>query len=160
MAVGSVGEALGDESGVRQLQYLVVPGKPIPKARHQVRLYQGGIVSYTPVKTREFEKAVRAYASHAGVRLQQGDLAAVMLFHTSHVADLSNLVKSLEDGLNKIAWDDDRQVKALLAWKVPCEKGQEKTEVVILDLKQFQKIVAGTLGEILLEAQCRRKEVR
>lgn len=100
------------------------------------------------------------YASQAGMRLQHGDLATVQLFYSSSPADLDNLVKSINDGLNKIAWDDDRQLKALLAWKVPCERGQEKTEVVILDLKQFQKIVAGALGEILLEAQSERKEVR
>lgn len=145
---------------MRQLQYLVVPGRPVPKARHQVRLYQGGVVTYTPAKTREFEKAVRMHASHAGVRFQKGDLAAVQLFYSSSSADLDNLVKSINDGLNKIAWEDDRQLKGLLALKIPCERGQEKTEVVILDLERFQKIVAGALGEILLEAQSERKGVR
>lgn len=125
------------------MQYLVIPGKPIPKARHKVRLYQGGIVSYTPAKTREFEKAVRAYALKYRIKRQEGELAVVATFYTNGPGDVDNLLKSLLDGLNGVAWEDDRQVRAVTGIKLECKRGEERTEVVIGSMDG--------LGQILLD---------
>lgn len=139
------------------MQYLVIPGKPVPKARARVRFYDGRVMSYTPPKTREFEKAIRVYASHAGVRLQRGRLATVMIFQTNGPGDIDNLIKSVHDGLNKIAWEDDRQIKAVLAIKLPIEKGNECTEVLIVDFERFKSVIKGIIGLLLLEANAKRK---
>lgn len=113
------------------MQKLRIPGKPVPKARHQVRLYRGGVITYTPAKTREFEKAVRVYALKHRVKRQEGDLAVIAIFHTSGSGDIDNLLKSLLDGLNGVAWEDDRQVKAVVGMKLECRRGEERTEVII-----------------------------
>lgn len=113
------------------VQKLIVPGKPVPKARHQVRLYGKKVISYTPAKTREFEGAVKAYAIKQKVKKQSGDLAVIAVFYTGGAGDVDNLLKSLLDGLNGVAWEDDRQVKAVVGIKLACREGEERTEVVI-----------------------------
>lgn len=119
--------------------HLVIPGRPVPKARHQVRLYRGRVITYTPPKTREFEKAVRVYALKYRVKKQEGDLAVVATFYTSGPGDVDNLLKSLLDGLNGVAWEDDKQVKAVLAVKKNCSRGEERTEVTIMSEEQFKE---------------------
>jgi len=124
------------------MQKLRIPGKPVPKGRHQVRLYRGGVISYTPPKTREFERAVKAYAVKQRVKKQDGDLAVVVVFYTTGTADVDNLLKSLLDGLNGVAWEDDRQVKAVAGIKQKCRKGEERTEVVIGQTEELEKLFA------------------
>lgn len=130
------------------MQYLLIPGKPVPKARHKIRLYGGRVLTYTPAKTQEYERAVRLYALKHRLKKQQGDVAVVAIFHTTGPGDLDNLLKSLLDGLNGQAWEDDRQVKALLALKLPCASGQEHTKAALLSLERFRSLIIPLLAEI------------
>ncbi|SMB97818.1 crossover junction endodeoxyribonuclease RusA [Thermanaeromonas toyohensis ToBE] len=127
----------------REAQCLVIPGKPVPKARHQVRLYRGGVITYTPAKTREFEKAVRVYALKHRIKKQDGELAVIVTFYTNGPGDVDNLLKSLLDGLNGVAWEDDRQVKAVVGIKLECKKGEERTEVTIRRMEELVDILLG-----------------
>lgn len=122
------------------MQYIIVPGKPVPKARARTVFHDRKVISYTPPKTREFEKKVRACAAHAGLKQYTGDLATVMVFHLNSPADVDNLIKTVHDALNGIAYGDDRQIKATAAERRPCEPGQERTEVAILDLAKWEQI--------------------
>jgi Holliday junction resolvase RusA-like endonuclease len=122
------------------MQLLTVPVKPVPKGRHQVRLYRGGVVSYTPQKTREYEKKVRAYAKKQRIKQVNGKVAVVAVFYTSNQGDVDNLTKSLLDALNGVAWEDDRQVKAVVAEKRPCPRGQERTEVLIMSMAEYEAL--------------------
>ena len=46
--------------------------------------------------------------------------------------DVDNYAKSALDGLNKIAWIDDRQVTRLTVTKIPCQnKASERMEIVV-----------------------------
>mgnify|MGYP000914689305 CR=1 FL=1 len=139
------------------MQYLVIPGKPVPKARHQVRLYWDKVITYTPPKTRAFERAVRLYAVDARLKKQKGELATLLVFHTSGPGDVDNFIKSVHDGLNGLAWEDDRQVQAVLAVKSPCQRGNERTEIMIMPLEQFMMEFGRILAELFLEAQDKRK---
>lgn len=124
-------------------QRLIIPGRPVPKARHQVRLYRGGVITYTPPKTREFEKAVRVYAIKQRIKKQEGALAVIATFYTNGPGDVDNLLKSLLDGLNGVAWEDDRQVKAVVGIKLECKKGEERTEVMI---GQAERVIQALLS--------------
>lgn len=145
------------ESGVRRLQYLLIPGKPVPKARHKIRLYGDRVLTYTPAKTQEYERAVRLYALDARLRKQKGELATLLIFHTSGPGDIDNFIKSVHDGLNGVAWEDDRQVEAVLAVKAPCQRGSEKTEVMIMSLEQFMVEFGRTLAELFRGGQWQQK---
>jgi len=48
--------------------------------------------------------------------------------------DIDNYFKSVTDSLNQIVYDDDRQIKAMIARKIECEKEDQRVEVEIYEL--------------------------
>ena len=106
-----------------------IPGRPVPKQRP--RMGPNGHV-YTPKNCREYEKKVAATAYTVFRRPYAGPVALeVNFFLTSRPGDLDNYVKAVSDGLNRIAYQDDRQVVELKA-KLTVMKGiSERAEVTI-----------------------------
>lgn len=106
----------------------VVPGHPVPKGRP--RFGRGRV--FTPAKTVAFEKLVADCAEAAGIRVPLvGRLALRLRFHVSdRRADVDNLVKAVSDALNKLAWNDDRQIDVIDATRV-LDKANPRTEVRI-----------------------------
>lgn len=93
-------------------------GKPVPKQRART---VGGH-TYTPATTRQAEEAIAIVVkSQMRARGQEPLAGAVQAeFHfygASATADIDNLSKLVQDALNGIAYDDDRQIVALLAFK-------------------------------------------
>lgn len=109
-----------------------IPGKPVPKARP--RVVHGH--AFTPEKTKDFETLVAAKYKAAGGRIYDGPVAVTIavwyqmpkswpkykrtdmkgLPHTSK-PDMDNVIKSILDGLNGVAWEDDAQVCKITASK-------------------------------------------
>lgn len=109
-----------------------IPGKPVPKARP--RVVNGH--AYTPDKTKAFETLVAAKYKAAGGTVHDGPVSVTIavwyqmpkswpkyrkteqkgLPHTSK-PDLDNVIKSILDGLNGSAWEDDAQVSKVHAVK-------------------------------------------
>jgi len=87
---------------------LVIPGEPIPNARAR----RGRSGWYTPAATTEYRERVRQTWMIAG-RPSLGALpfAVSAQFYRAgrRVADLDNLLKSVLDALNGLAWADDAQ---------------------------------------------------
>ncbi|MDO7788803.1 RusA family crossover junction endodeoxyribonuclease [Desulforamulus aquiferis] len=106
-----------------------IPGRPVPKQRPRVG--KNGSI-YTPKNCKEYEKKVAEVAYTVFRRPYAGPVALeINLFLTSRPGDLDNYVKSVSDGLNKIAYLDDRQVVELKA-KVIVQTGiTERAEVTI-----------------------------
>ena len=126
-----------------------IPGEPVSKGRP--RFTRKGF-AYTDKRTAKFENLVRlAYSetfpdripSEAPVALsvdayfsipkswskkKREDAANHILLKTSR-PDLDNIVKSVSDGLNGVAWRDDAQICMLNSWKGFSEN--PRTEVVI-----------------------------
>lgn len=108
-----------------------IPVKPIPKGRP--RLGMGKV--YTPKRTKTFEDQVRFIARAAfnahGVKPFEKEVYIYVWFcfkgrsvgynHTSP-ADIDNLQKSVFDGMNGIAYKDDRQIVFVMAQKVWAEE--------------------------------------
>ena len=109
----------------------VVSGQPVPKQRPCLG---GRGQVYTPPKTVQWEQQVgwqcRIAMSHTDPI--DGDVSITMCFYRSgrRKVDLDNLVKSVSDGLNGVAYLDDNQVVELHAYLF---KGQDnpRVEVVI-----------------------------
>lgn len=115
----------------------IVPGTPVGKARPRVT--RSGRV-YTPESTAQAEEAIRQAAQQAmyGLEPMEGPLVATLAFimpiptswskrhrddaltgvmaHTSR-PDLDNLIKTVLDALNGIAYSDDKQIVRLGATK-------------------------------------------
>lgn len=127
----------------------IVSGKPVPKQRPRMTRY--GAV-YTPIQTTRYERLVAQSARAAGARPAAGPVAVEMEIrfpipkswpkrrreaadgqpHTQR-PDLDNLVKSVLDGLNGVAFSDDAQVhsvKTRKVWSADCGEGAAVVRVV------------------------------
>ena len=112
----------------------VVPGDPQGKARPRVVRRGDRTYSYTPEKTREYEQSVRAACAQAAPDICTRAVAVRIVAHMpipeswSTVKkgralaqmirpvvkpDLDNIAKAILDGMNGVAWDDDKQVVSL-----------------------------------------------
>lgn len=93
-----------------------VPGKPVPWQRVQ----HGRGHAYVPSRTRKYEAQVGLVGL---VARQRWEIATgrtwpldaryqftARVFGARANADMSNVLKALEDGLNGVVWADDKQV--------------------------------------------------
>lgn len=98
------------DSGIR---YLTVPGKPVPAVRMTQRSkhYNKQAQRYLAYKDR-IGWAWRY--QHPGVEPLTGDVSLTVIVVLSKPDkrrwDVSNVLKAIEDGLNKIAYVDDKQI--------------------------------------------------
>lgn len=73
----------------------------------------------TKPRTRNYEKTVAKLAREDDCEQAQGRLFMQVLYlATKPTGDISNCLKSLEDGLNKIAYYDDSKIDATLALRL------------------------------------------
>lgn len=116
-----------------------VPGRPLPYLR----------VTQRSTWTKQY-KRYQAYKQHVADSFLKADIApygdcilsvsVIAYLHgggrynQGRDADVDNYLKAALDGLNKVAFDDDRQVMRVTARKVSCAtKEDERLEVMIQD---------------------------
>jgi len=107
---------------------VVVKGKPVAKQRPRLV----GTRVYTPKETHDYEALVRTAARRAGVKAIVGSVSLSVSFYmpTKHHVDVDNLLKSVMDGLNGVAYEDDTQVVHVQAWK-SYDKDQPRCSIFI-----------------------------
>ena len=123
---------------------IVIPSKPIAKARPQ----KGKYGFYTPKTTANYENLVKTIAIQHFQNPIDKPIYLLIKFKIPRPKrliwkkkpmpeqpcdtrpDLSNLIKSIEDGLNGIAYKDDRQIYKLYAEKV-YHAGNDKSETIV-----------------------------
>lgn len=113
-----------------------IPGEPVAKGRARSFVRNGHVAHYTPEKTARYENLVKLAAQQAmnGKPPIEGPItlsvSAYMPIpqswskkkqecpgaHTKR-PDLDNIIKSIKDGLNGVAWHDDSQVTDIVASK-------------------------------------------
>ena len=119
---------------------IVIHGKPVGKARPRFgRRKNGGVVTYTPRETKNYEQSVATLAQCAmfGKAMLQGAVKVTIDVYFSHKTkkgyhvsrpDLDNIIKAILDGLNGVVFDDDAAVAVLVATK---QYGEERVEVKV-----------------------------
>lgn len=113
-----------------------VHGEPISKSRARFTKRGSKMVSYTPQKTMDGEKAMAA--AYLSITKRRGvDPEATFAVHAHFIngtrqrRDVDNMVKLILDGLNDVAWPDDNQVTEIAARKSWATKADARTEVTI-----------------------------
>lgn len=99
-----------------------VDGEPVPKGRPRCECSRGHPHIYNPDETTAAQEAIGwAFKdAHPGHEPLECECSVLMMFVTDDVkADIDNYEKLVLDGLNKIAWKDDRQVRHLTAHITP-----------------------------------------
>lgn len=100
-----------------------------PKAKGRPRAGRNGM--YTDQATREYEDAIKQFYLDNNLPKFDGNVQITITFQKDHInvqiisvkeesklrGDVDNYVKSLLDGLNGVAYDDDKQVVNLHAYK-------------------------------------------
>ena len=123
---------------------IVFHGTPIGKSRPRFgRTKAGGVVTYTPQKTRDYERALKSFAQVAmiGKTVLEGPVKVTITAYFSHKTktgwhvsrpDLDNIIKAILDGLNGVVFKDDACVSILLASKSYVnDEEEERVEVVV-----------------------------
>lgn len=68
----------------------------------------------------------------AGLPIMKGRVILTCHFYgLGLTTDLSNAVKLIEDAMNKVVYEDDRQIAELHLYRHETPKGTERTEVFI-----------------------------
>ena len=107
-----------------------VPGQPQGKARPRFANRH----VYTPKKTKEYEAKVRkAYLAVAkGYSYKEKPVSLTVIAYLKRAKsnkrlfatvkpDMDNIIKAIQDGLNGTAFDDDKQVIKVIAYKLYCD---------------------------------------
>ena len=109
-----------------------IPGRPIPKGRPRLGYRGQKAYVYTPPETREYERLVGWVAKSAGCRPVEGPVSVSLNVYARGKLDADNIAKSILDGLNGIAYEDDDQVVELLVRKHKVKsKADERVEIEI-----------------------------
>lgn len=105
---------------------------------------------YKPPQDKKYERRIKeAYVNSGGGHFGKKPIAMAVVSYRElpqsrpkriqseddiFKPDSSNILKSVEDALNKLAYDDDKQIVVALAAKAPRERdGIERLEVMISD---------------------------
>ena len=63
-------------------------------------------------------------------------------FRKGRTPDLSNCIKSIEDGLNGIAYEDDRQIRRIIAeMEFVKHRADERAEIEIREYRALQVLI-------------------
>lgn len=126
---------------------LIIPGEPVAKARPRVTKWG----AYTPEKTKNYETLVRElYIIQHGQTLLEGELEVkIKAYFTIPKStskkrkalmvskdirpikrpDLDNVMKSVTDALNEIAYKDDSQIVSATVSKYYSEEPRVEVEI-------------------------------
>ena len=106
-----------------------VPGRAVPAVRMTQR---SKFCSDRAKEYLQYKVYVGLVAKSNGARPHQGDVSLIARFYFRGqvFGDIDNLLKSLMDGLNGIAWHDDKQVVSVKA-----ERGTSYDERVEVEVR-------------------------
>lgn len=113
---------------------IIIPGRPMPKDRPRFSRNGKKYLVYTTEATRKFERYVgyKALDVFRGKPLTREIAMNIKLyFKDNRFPDIDNCLKSLLDGLQGTAFENDRQVK-----RVSVERFQDENERAEIEIEE------------------------
>jgi len=108
-----------------------VTGRPVPA----VRMTQKDKWKPSAQRYLDYKLAVGWKAKEAKVKMITGNVGIrIKLYVSGHPGDWDNISKAICDGLNGIAYVDDRQIVEAHVWRHNCKKHQERAEVEVWEV--------------------------
>ncbi|MFZ4452068.1 RusA family crossover junction endodeoxyribonuclease [Salibacterium aidingense] len=110
--------------------YLSIPGRPVPA----VRMTRRGVhVKKSAQRYLSYKSMVGWIAKQQKVKPIDGPVEIDITVHLcgGNQGDIDNYAKSITDGLNTIAYEDDKQIHSMHLHKRQCSKEEERAEVKI-----------------------------
>jgi crossover junction endodeoxyribonuclease RusA len=117
---------------------IIIPGRPVPKGRPRLGMRGKKAYVYTPPVTKKYEKLVGWVAKSVGCRPVEGPVSVSLNVYARGKLDADNIAKSILDGLNGIAYEDDDQVVELLVRKHKVKRKEE--ERVEIEIREFKEV--------------------
>lgn len=117
---------------MERIATFTIPGRP--RGKERPRMGRNGKF-YTPKTTREYEESVAWFAKAAYKEEPTKDPVRLDLTIRSSKsrADISNILKSIEDGMNGIIYVDDKQIEEIHISRI--KEGNEGVDVAVFLLK-------------------------
>lgn len=113
-----------------------IPGPPIPKGRPKHNTKTGN--TYTPERTKQAESVAAAEFRRQVVgygRPRAGEFRISAVFHVKRDdADIDNLLKMVMDGLQGVAYVNDKQIKSIGYARIVVERDHPHTEVLLEEM--------------------------
>ena len=103
-----------------------IPGVAVPKARART----GKGHAYTPARTKAYESKVKMLAlkarQEARLKPFQGDVRVRVEIWGLKRGDITNVTKAIEDAMNGVIYEDDRQIQYIETERFDCERPDER----------------------------------
>lgn len=115
---------------------IVIPGRPVPA----VRMTQSSKFVHKQAQRYLDYKVLVGWVAKNVLKTKvptsaKASVAIQFYIHKGQTPDIDNLIKAILDGLNGIAWQDDKQVVKVIAERLEagskdCERAEIKIEAV------------------------------
>lgn len=146
--------------GIRGPQSYIFKMRPMPKDRGRAESNASGKTWVrNSDRTRDYEDLIRKATrlQHKGPSLK-GDLVANVLFvfRSRRHGDLDNCLKSILDGMQPVAYPNDKQIRSFTVHslyfdELPEEEQIERTEVVLEQHKSIKNILINMVSKVMPE---------
>ncbi len=117
---------------------VIIPGRPVPYVRMTKR---GKFVKQNAQRYLNYKEYIGFVSKGKIKRVSEKKIeigVKVYLYGKTtefgRDGDADNYLKAAMDGLNKIAYKDDRQVIKAIVEKIACDKKEERMEIVIKEV--------------------------
>ena len=109
-----------------------IKGRPVPAARMTRRQVQTGHITQQAKRYLAYKDAVGWEAKAKRIPMLRGNvrIEIELFIHGNKSGDIDNYVKAIADGLNGIAYEDDKQVTELHAFKFKVEDKSEERAII------------------------------
>lgn len=123
--------------------------RPITSLNHRnviTKTKTGRILCFPKKEVKAFQKMVADTWKKSGLEpIKQGGVYVFFSVHTRKKMDLDNMWKVTGDSLNKIAYDDDSQIKSMFIERID-DDGEESMTISLYESTQYYEFLRDVIS--------------